>query len=275
MQKISQPITYIKLFFLIVITLAFLSLSYKAFLEIKNRAFRFETFNIIAADNDAYLISLNQKERSLVIFKFPDRGNIFFKRSLLSASIVTGVPIDGLIVAREKFEFGDIEKGFLSTEKLASLIFQTRKYNLFRINKFDLFKLFLFSKFVSESDRKIEKISSLDKDFRKNVELDLKTDDLFRDSKIFNQKISVEIINSTQTDGLGSRVSAILKNLGYNVIAVSNGNLNHSRILARKANLLSVERLEKIFNLKGEREEKSGIADVKLILSGDMFKYEN
>lgn len=270
-KKKFQSIVYIKIFFLILFIAAFLSISYRAFLLIKNRAFKFETFNVLMQDKDVRLISVNTQEKKMVIFKFMGAGNLFSDKSLFSTSTVLGVPIDGMISAKNSFEFNNLEKDFLETGRLFSMIFVPNKYSFRKINIFDLTKLFVISKFIPEQDRKTKTLNNLSADFRRNEEIDLELEGLFKDSEIFNKKISLEIINATDIDGLGSRVALILKNLGYNVISVSNGGGDKSKILI-KDGVSSVERIEKIFGITAEKKETHGIADVVLILGKDMVK---
>lgn len=272
MQKETQSLIYIKLFLIIVLTAALISLSYKIFLVFKNNSFKYRTFNVLFLDKDAYLVHLDTKDKKLGIFKFPGKRNLFLNKSNLFLSLLLGVPVEGVIIAKDPSEFFDLEKNFFPVKTTLHAISSANRFENKDVNQFDILKIYLYSVFISKNERVFHEIKDIKSNFKENNQLK-DFGNLFQDNDIFNEKISAEVINSTGIDGVGGRVSDILKSAGFNVISVESGDHKKSIIIDRVSSKnVSVPRLKKTFNMETKKINEAGASDITIILGQDILK---
>lgn len=271
MQKKSS-LSLIPAFLLIVFSLAFLSVSYKVFLLVKNSSFSYKTFNFMLLNHDAYLVHLDRGENKAIIIKFPNKGELLINRSFLSSSILIGLPINGIIIATADRESENLFKdGLVDFNEVIKIIFSGGNFTLQGMNQFDVIKIYLAMEKIPRNDLAVETIDDFGTDFRNNT-YPLLSSDIFRDQEIFNDKITIEIINSTGIDGLGVRVADILKTVGYNVISIKTGNDKKSKIISRTDDISQKKRLAEVLGLKSEKSTGQSIADVSVILGEDIKK---
>lgn len=263
MKKKSDSTSYIKLFILVVLFAAFISISYKAFLLVKNRSFRFSTYNIMLVGRSAHLVGFNTFKKQIYTLEVKDGREIFSSKKPLTSSIISGVPLDGMIVSIKRENLTDSKNEFPTFGRTLSFLLEDEKYVFYNINKFDLVKLYVVSRLTAWEDKSYDSIRDLSQDFSREK---------FYDSGIFNEKTSVEIVNSTGIDGLGARVGFMLANIGVNVISIKGGEEPKTQIIAKDHNLKTLERMERLFALKAQKAENTGIADIIINLGKDKIK---
>ncbi len=105
--------------------------------------------------------------------------------------------------------------------------------------------------------------------------LDLELQKYFLDSKIVEERLKIQILNATEKSGLATHVARYVKNLGGDVIIISNfdqtdlrqsfmvSSLDESHTVERLKNVLQIEEVRKEFEGAGER------ADLTIILGLD------
>ena len=261
MKKKSDNASYIKVFILIVLFSALVSLTYKVFLLVKDRSFRFKTYNIMLVGRDAHLAGFNTFKKQIYTLEVKDGREVFSSNKPLASSVISGVPLDGMIISIKRENLTDSKNDFPTFGQTLSFLLEDEKYVFYNINKFDLVKLYVVSRLTAWEDKSYDTIRDLSQDFSREK---------FYDSEIFNEKTSVEIINSTEINGLGSRVGFILSNLGANVISIKDGEDEKTQVLTKDLNLKTLKRIEKLFGLKAQKDEGSGIADVTINLGKDL-----
>ena len=261
MKKKSDNTSYIKLFILIVLFAAFISISYKAFLLVKNRSFRFSTYNIMLVGRDAHLAGFNTQKKQTHVLVFNNDRERFSGNNILASSIIAGVPLDGIVISINGKNLTDSKTHFPSLKQTLSLILEDEKYVFYNVNKFDLIKLYFVSKLTSWEDKSYVNVNNIVQDFLREK---------FYDSEIFNEKTSLEVVNSTGIDGLGARVGFMLANIGVNVISLKGGEEPKTQIIAKDHNLKTLERIERVFELKAQKSENTGIADIIINLGKDV-----
>jgi len=261
MKEKSDNASYIKAFILIVLFSALASLTYKMFLLVKNRSFRFNTYNIILVGRDAHLAGFNTFKKQIYTLEVKDGREVFSSNKPLASSIISGVPLDGMIISIKSENLTGSKNDFPTFGQTLSFLLEDEKYVFYNINKFDLVKLYIVSRLTAWEDKSYDSIRDILQDFSREK---------FYDSEIFNEKTSLEIINSTKINGLGSRVGFTLSNLGANVISIKDGEDEKTQVLARDLNLKTLKRIEKLFGLKAQKSESSGIADIIINLGKDI-----
>lgn len=260
MKKKSDNASYIKVFILIVLFSALVSLTYKVFLLVKNRSFRFSTYNIMLVGHDAHLVGFNTQKKQIYTLEVKDGREVFSSNKPLASSVISGVPLDGMIISIKPENLIDSKDDFPTFSQTLSFLLEDEKYVFYNVNRFDLVKLYVVSRLTAWKDRGYDNIQNLSQD----------SGGKFYDSEIFNEKTSIEIINSTEINGLGSRIGVVLLNLGANVISIKDGEEGKTQILAKDYNLKTLKRVERLFELKAQKSESTGIADITINLGKDI-----
>lgn len=263
MKKKSDNAPYLKLFILIVLISAFISITYKVFLLVKDRSFRFSTYNIMLVGRDTHIAGFNTQKKQIRVLEFKDSREVFSGNRPLESSIISGIPLDGKVISIKAENFVNSKNDFPAFGQTLSFLLEDEKYVFYNVNKFDLIKLYFVSKLTAWEDQSFDTIRNLSQDFPKEE---------FYDSEIFNEKISVEIINSTKINGLGGRVGSVLLNLGANVVSIKDGEEPKTQIISKDLNLKTLKRIEKLFDLKATKTESPGIAEITINLGKDSFK---
>ena len=114
-------------------------------------------------------------------------------------------------------------------------------------------------------------------DFDDPVLLDEKVGRVVRDERLFEERLSVQVLNGTKTPGLAGRGKRFVENLGGRVVGVGNTieqSNEKSFILARNTESYTVQRLAEVFDIKEIRtyDTAYGIkdrADVSVVFGLD------
>lgn len=257
MVRPFQSLAYLKIFIASVLLLGVLSLFYKGFLQVKNSAFKYNTFNILFIKDAAVLMHLDSQNKKITKITISDGGKYLKGKTRLSASILLGIPVDGII------------EGYTADLDAVSLmkILVNDKYRLNGLNRFDIVKIIFISKTIWHADviEKKENLSNIDQ-----IKHSEGYQVLFRDSTIFNEKATIEIVNASKIDGLGAKVSLMLENLGHNVVFVKSG-VGKSMIITRTKEQGSVKRLVRLFEIPySAKKDYPSLADVVIILGKDI-----
>ncbi len=263
-KKESHSLLYIKIFLLAVLIAAFASTSYKLFLLIKESSFKHDSFNLLIEGKNSYLVHLEKREKKMSIIDFMRLGRIFNNKNRIEASLTVNIPIDGKI----SYDAQNKEELLPPAKLVPGVFLSSERYKFENINQFDLLKFIFFSSLVRGADRVYLDINSGGDTGISSQELF----DSFGDREIINEKVSIEIINATDIDGLGAKISQILKNSGYNVIAISTGKGKKTAVITKKRGSATVKKLSNFFNTRAVEGERSGIADVSLIIGQDFAK---
>lgn len=220
-------------------------------------------FNLVAYDK-------KDTHRLEVLSFAPDRSAI----SILS---VTGnieypigkklkVPIDGFVKTDESFGKPIEDK----SEHVTSLLMRSAlRLHLVptSLTVVDFIRLLLFARSVERPNIRIaEQILPADE-----LEIDKTCVSLFGDSLINQEKMSIQIINGTNTVGLGNRLARLISNIGGNVVSVisSDSEIKTSEIAYIGKNSYTVQRLSRILKYKVVRIDKTDISDIIIKIGKD------
>lgn len=209
-------------------------------------------------------------KKSIAIYSFaPDAKNITvlsLKGDIVHESLIgryVGLPIDAQIAFSRPLS--DSPDGVL----LASLERFDTKTNLTII---DILRLFLYTKSVpAHSVIQKELITDTKEKSLDEGEIDRIVAPLFIDAAIAQERMSIQIINGTDTPGLANRLGRVLTNMGANVIAVSTSEpiLPKSIIEYYGEKNYTVEKIMKIFGFTPRNVQKPGISDIIIKLGKD------
>jgi len=137
------------------------------------------------------------------------------------------------------------------------------------------FLMYSFSKDLAIEDKRTAKISNI-------FDLDKELKQIYLDSEIAEEKLSIAVVNGTGINGLGKRVSRYVTNTGGRVVDVSTKNENieksivlykeDSKTLSYLSNILNVENSVKVEDGSSKYTEFPELikADVVIVLGLDI-----
>ncbi len=261
-KKISQSVDTNKsikkviLFCLIVGILIFISLLVRFLVVLKNSKF----------DGHArFTIAVIQKKSFRIISFDPDANTI--ANLLVDGSAAgspqrsVGVPIDGIITVTRPLVLSNDPSNAL----LEIILHPTDTRN--DITGIDLIRLYLYAKTVSVKSIQQEKISLTGNE----NDIDKLVTQLFADTKIIDDNLSVEIVNGTDIPGMGKRLERIINNAGGNVVAVSSSHEveKGSKIYYYQKPSYTETRLQRMLGYPASVTNAQGIADIKIVIGED------
>lgn len=244
------------LFVVLVFGLIILSVIFKFLLLIRNSKFdgthRF-TIDFVTKTS-SNIISFSPQNKSISLLKI--NGNITDK----NISGFLEIPVDVII-----YNYGNGLDNSKISSSLWRLFFDLDKHP--DLNRYDVFRLALYAQTVSKSSVYEKNISADDSEEAKQALVS----NLFQDTTINQENVSVEIINATNVYGLGNRLADLITRIGGNVVLVSSSDSasKYSKILYLKNKTYTVEKLGSFLGIIPQKSSQNGIADVIIIIGQD------
>lgn len=108
--------------------------------------------------------------------------------------------------------------------------------------------------------------------------LDLELQKYFVDSKVVEERLKIQILNATEKEGLATHIARYVKNLGGDVIIISNfeqTDLKQSLMIASDQRAHTVQRLMEVLQIEDLRADSAGVgerADLTIILGLDSWQ---
>ena len=258
-----SSLSFVVLFVTLLIMLIILSLGFKFVRLLNASSFTTPSFNILVIDRDASVVHIDRVNGEISIFTIKDAGEDISKLTSLGSSLTFGLPIDGRLTYNKNLRSSPSQ--LFSFKNVLASLFNSVDVKYSGANSADILKIYMASRGIEkEKRRNIER----EKEFLGQPQKDNEEDllEYFRDETILNEKISIEVINSTDISGFGSRVSSMLENAGYNVILVRNGTENDSGIIDRRPNSsFTVMYLKRFLKFPVKNDKSTPIADVSII----------
>lgn len=242
--KETGSLIYAKIFFLIFLLALFLSLSYKAITAVRDSSFKGDSFNLLVLGKENSLVHISKSDKKIVVLKLSTKG--LNKQNKIEQSMKVGLLVDGVISGNN-----------ISFPPPVALIFSSSGNKLSNVNSFDIGKIILYSKTYETKH------------------LDFSDDNVKNlfDRGILEDKISVEVINATDVNGLGSNFSSALKNTGFNVVSVDSEERATKSVLSGiDPSSSTIKRLSNSLGIKISDKHKSPTADIKVMIGEDLFR---
>lgn len=257
------------------------SILFKAiFLVMQSKYDAVHRFTISVVNPDT---QTNKKLLSIYSFS-PDTNTITILRldgkTLIDGSSLgkyLGIPIDAEIVFKDpEGKSAAIERLVADDQSMPDGLMGRAFFNFYdlktKLTQIDILRLFLFAK-STPTHAITEKKLVLDAKGRlpDDITIDKIVAPLFIDAALADEKMSIQIINGTETAGLANRLARILINMGGNVVAVSTSDsiFPRSAIEYVGEKSYTVDRLSKTFGLTAREVQKSGISDIIIKLGKD------
>ena len=258
-RKNKAPRSSIKLafvFFIFVVVFIAISLVFKVSVLIANSKYNNDIRFTLKVANGKDLIILSfapssQSISKLEIFKAPKDLNI---------NKFLGIPTEGFVVTTLNIKEGkisDLMQGFfLNYGKLET-----------DLTIIDMVRLYLFAKTIPNHNILEKSISAS----LSSTQLDKIVGQLFKDGLIEKENAVIEVVNTTDTAGLGARLARVISNMGGNVVIVKSSErlIRESVISYFGKKTYTVKKLEKILGYKSNLMDTKTIADIVIMIGAD------
>ena len=258
-KKQSNSLNLAGIFIGIVILIIFLSFLFKLVSLMQQSHFDSKhTYNLeVIKDNKKSIISFSPQNKSISILHIQDSQKINDLKTYI------GVLVDGeLILKNQDFNYNKLFQSLLKT----SFSFDAKFRNLTVI---DTLRLAVFAKSIS-SGSLFERTISQENSQPENTSI---IQFSFGDPTIKEENKSIEIINATDTFGLGTRLATLISNMSGNVILVNSKELQKkSQILYYGEKSYTVKRLGTYLNFPIFKSQNREVADVTIIIGEDSLK---
>ncbi|OGH10194.1 MAG: hypothetical protein A2152_02785 [Candidatus Levybacteria bacterium RBG_16_35_6] len=254
-EKKSKNLKFAIYFIIVIVFFGGLSLAFKLGIILKNTSFD---------NNHRYNLEFNKEGVSCIASFSPETESISIVnvegRIYESTNKALGVPIDAKVLSGCPIESSSI------FSKVAGIFPGSLKVSS-KPTFIDVIRLMAFVKSVPKDSIVEESLNVSTDDILKQQILS----PLFLDQSIVNEKKTIEIVNSTDTPGLGARLAVLLNNIGANIVLVvtSEKPEKSSQIVYYGKESYTLEKIEQILRFKKVKKEGQAIADVIIIIGED------
>lgn len=267
--KDAKNLRYLKIFLLVFIALVFISVIYKIVVNVSTSRFTSNTFNFAVVGQQTYIVHLDTSDNSLTYVTVNGNPTAPIDLSPLSYSVYFGVPIHGIIFDTQHKPLQNIDTRFFSLSHILNII-SNPEYKKIGLNTTDIIKIYLAQKSVPYENKQFNSINYRDFVPQNFDRIDAVFFSLFKNTDVINKKISVQIINATDVNGLGNRVSRVFSNWGYDVVSViSDSDYTSSEIILRTDDAYTKTNLQQIFGFPIHMDQGQAIANIIIVVAGD------
>lgn len=266
-KKIKQTSNYvlIKIFMLFFIMALLVSATMRTINIIENSEFNVDYFNILLIGKDVYYLNINKNLSQISVLKFENVDKKILNFSKDTLGVYFGIPIDAVVKYSNSNPLNIND--FFSFSNLYNLSYFPSK-NRIGFSRFDILKAFIYCNILNSFEYNIQSYNL--KNNNKDT-LNQTIYNLFKNNRIINDKVSIEVINASDVSGAATKFSQMLKNIGFNVIAVrSSGENSSSKAIIRlDKNNYSALVLEKYLDMSFEFRNEISISDITIIIGND------
>lgn len=249
------------IFCLVVFLLIATSLFFKLVSVVQNSTFdgdhRF-TLLITYSPKDAEIISFEPLSKTI------SRLSIRSQNTLPALGKFLGVAIDGSITDTKRIDGNDE-----IAERLRGYAMRFEKGSLTR---FDLLRLYLFAQSVGQGNIEARSIDNL----TNTADVSGALSELFYDSAVQDEKVSVEIVNASGVTGRGTALERVLVNMGANVVQVTSSpkdeNTSSIRYIDKEA--YTIKRITKLLGYPQQQSDGEGLSDIIVTIGKDSITHK-
>lgn len=212
------------------------------------------TIAFISNDKDLDIVSYDPLENML------SHLAIHGTEDVERAKMEVGVFTDTTILLEGDFS---LDKS-ISSYMIDSLFHKNARSSL---SGYDLIRLAIATSGISKEELVSENITfPVDR-----VLIDKTTKELFYDTTLSQENMTIEIVNGTGVEGLGGRLERALTIMGGNVISVTNAEKRQqeSSIVYYGEENYTVKRLVKLLGMSAKNQEGRGLSDIIIVIGQD------
>lgn len=253
LKKQHTPLFYLSLFLLFVLICIGVASVVRLFFLIQKSTFSTSSYSILVASKNPFIAAIDTGSSKLSLISIHGLK----KRGRVKESFLLGVPIDGEVKAYSE----NISKNsFPDITLLVSILVRPWLYSYEDMTLVDMAS-FTFSSFSVSQKNVLGEFTGVSK---------AQLYDIFKDPIIINEKVSMEIVNSTAVQGLAGSTGQVLKNIGCNVVSITSADEEStSRIIARNKSV-TLTRTSHVLGIPAKIDPNyQGITDMKIVLGKD------
>lgn len=260
-HKPKSTLIYLLYFFVIVFVCIVIALSARLFFSIKSSTFTTSSYSVLIKNESPFLIVLDTDNKKLSILELKNVSS-----SKTGDSLSYKVPIDGVLSVKDT---GLSAASFPKISFLLKTLFRPWEYTYEGMTSWDAVRVTQAALSIPKKETERYTVS-LSKDGEIEGITQESLYDIFKDTLIINDQISVEVVNATSTEGLAGSVGQVIKNTGGNVVSVASAkNLKRSRLIGSEKSKTLV-RLSHILGIPYTIDENfSSISDIQVVLGED------
>ncbi|MBI2074882.1 MAG: LytR C-terminal domain-containing protein [Candidatus Levybacteria bacterium] len=268
----NQSLKLALIFFISVFTLVIIAVSLKVISVITSSSFNGKNrFTIAIIKDSSDIISFAPDTNSISVL------HVASKKKLTGTDVgkYLKIPIDGQVILGQNSN-QEFNKLFLQNNNV-EMQMRITLTNYYAVNTsltiIDVARLWLFTKTVASHAIYVKNYSIPDNvDLSSELTIDKILSQLFSDSAVSAEKVSIQIVNGTGVSGLGNRLARLITNMGGNVISVSTSDklIETSEIDYFDKKNYTLEKLYSILKFPIKKIDlSSNISDLIIILGKD------
>lgn len=264
---------YLKYFLLVLFLLIAGSLIVKYIQLSRASAFTQSSFTTLVVAKTPYIVRVDSLTKTIAVVKLqpPKQNDLLTSR--MGASYVLGVPLDSIVTYKNGIDFPDFKNDFFSFSNMLRS-FNPAIISYKNMNELDSAKLYYAANFSGMTLTILDGKNQTQSTDNNPDSYNTKLYDLLHDTQITNEKVSVEVINSSNVSGVGSKITQMLKNGGYNVIAVrSSDERSQSQLIYRIKPNYSVNKLIGLFPIEKVKRNENGLSDITIIITSSYIQH--
>lgn len=266
MKEPTVGFLYLKIFFLGVISIIILSIFYRLGSVIISSSFKNNAFSLLYISKESKIISVDKRAGTVSYLSVGNIKNLVKGKSPLAASVILGVPINGIMYDTDHNLSPDLKR-FISLNNELRILFSFG--TVFKsMNEYDVHKVMSIARMASKDNTHEQKVNlQSEKSVKENIA------DNFKDSSIKDVRYTVEIVNGTRINGLANSVATVLAYLGYNVVFLHTvkGSYNDNSYVGFEFSKNSfVDSLLNFTSFSEKKKTLSSSADVTIYLGSDL-----
>lgn len=266
-KRNSNSLIYLVIFFIFFFVVIISALLYKTVRIVQDSRFTGDVFNVVIVGSKVYAIHVDRSNKSMSYIAVKNLDPHSIKRDPLAYSILLGVPIQALIYDTHQSDLSPFDQNFFKFSHLMDIAGDPR-FQKTGLNTDDLLKIYLTQKNTSPENKSTQSFSINDFHPSQYAKTDASLFELFKESDIINKQVSIQIINATEVNGLGARVSRIFENWGYDVVSVISGSQTSSQIILHtQSDIEDAQNIQQILNFPVHQDSSPSIADISIVIA--------
>lgn len=269
-RRSNNNLFYLIIFLIFFAVVIIASLTYRTIRSIQDSNFTSNVFNVVLISKQVYAIHFNRADKKVSYLLIRDLNPSKLKLDPLAYSVYLGLPIQAIIFDTKKQDIKDIESKYFNFSHVTNIA-ENPRYKKIGLNTDDLFKIYLTQKNTSPENKKLQIMSTQDFLPQRFTKTDDVLYDMFKELHVINNAVSIQVINATDINGLGNRVSRIFQNWGYDVVSVISEDHSSSQIVAHsESDMPAASAIQKVLNFPISNDNKTSIADISIIVADDV-----
>lgn len=257
---------YVKIFLFVVFLVFLIAVVIRTVFAIQKASFTQNSFNVLITCTNSYLVGIDRKAKRLSIADFGNIREQLVGKSKFQIGVLLHIPVNAQLVYKKGSTCPNADKDYLTFDNTYKLLTNSA-ITYKKINRFDLFKLYFIARGFPEDSKKFK---SIDLNL---ADLDIQLTDMFQDKRAREKALTIEIVNATSINGLGSKVSQMLQNGGYNVIGIrseSGSGANSSIAIGTNVNKKDASPLVAALDLPVVYNDSLTVSDMRIYLEPDL-----